>query len=95
MPTLTLTPTTANTPPAAYRTSPWKDLAALLSAQISTRLITPIWQQPAYRYGLQMLAMALLYFSARLLSLAVSQQNLIVTVVIFTAEGFALGGILL
>ena len=52
-------------------------------------------RQVPYRFLLQLALLALVYFTAGWLSLLVSQQNLIVTVVIFAAEGFSLAVVLL
>jgi len=51
--------------------------------------------RPFSGYLPQLLAMAVVYFISGWLSLMVSQDSHLVTVVIFTAEGFALAGMLL
>jgi signal transduction histidine kinase len=48
-----------------------------------------------FSYLFKVITLALLYFIAGKISFAISSENSIVTIVIFTAEGFALAGILL
>jgi hypothetical protein len=52
-------------------------------------------ERSLYLSLLQALAMAAVYFTAGKLSFLVSQENLIITIVIFAAEGFALAGVIL
>ena len=48
-----------------------------------------------FSYLFKVITLALLYFIAGKISFAISSENSIVTIVIFTSEGFALAGVLL
>lgn len=63
--------------------------------QVKTSSATPIKEIEWKSYFPQVFVLALVYFLLGKISLSISQENLIVTIVIFTSEGFTLAALLI